>query len=687
MAPDTWLRKFFRLLNRSEADRAAVLAQNREYWKYLLFGSFALILTAIYAPPLAQSFLTWYRVHPDIAMPEADWRVIYASSDHPCGNIATDDPRCLANPANPKLWNSPVKRFDGEHEKRLVSRYGKDYWLGLTIPAETVTAARAVQANQFMVGHFMSSYSIWVDGVFVRNGRGIGESSPVILRFDARRMNSATPMQLAIHVNYDNDYQVPDHFCNNLRQGFLRQVTADRFITLMSFWERARPFSLLLSYALISVLFFFLWLGAPKKQEYFYMSLFALASAAWEARWTDVLFSHFHHQMNLSIGIAVRCYLSGFALLTALAFARVRSGLLRGTLSMVLFAPIALAFAADVASLQVLRGFLLREVTPICFFLGSLVCFAQAFALARQLTSNTRVPVRVHRLSLFGTGFLVASVYYFCDGNHFFLPTERTFWRGFEFLLFMLYFGAIALKEYAEDVVLVNKTPVSEYHRRPVLPDAISGAIMVADLKSSEPFYKQRAADNSGNLVSMWRSHFYTSVLKHGGVIINKKGDEVIAFFDSERCPNPAAAALRAIDDIAAMSELLALEFKRQDLFPGEVNGFFFRGSLSLGSIRPVWEEMAGGNREAYWEEAGNTSPFVEASRLLDLERKVPGTHSDVSLLVLREDAAAGLVEQFPELARKFIQRNCAFADKHGHAHAVAVYSPAVVARHLKVAA
>ncbi|MBI3541842.1 MAG: hypothetical protein HY075_01020 [Deltaproteobacteria bacterium] len=662
-------------LERSEADRAEILDGRAPRAFYAIFALCFAALALTWGPPFWRSVSHWYRLEPELFLKDADLRVHYGSSPEPCPDIARDSPGCIANSTSPLLWRDGAPRFGADHEERVKKRLWKDFWLGLTLPPETLAAARQLGATQLMLSHLYSSYRIWVNGVFVKAARGSNDPAPILLQLSAADLRSTRPLRVAIHVHFDEEHIPPDHFCDNLPLGFVRPATADQYTFMMRFWECGRPLALALSFTLLAALFFFLWAPSPAKQEYFYLALFSLAAAGWEARWVDFLQRQLEYGTALGIGLANRVALSGFAALLGFSFARTSHRALRVGLALtIIAAACAPLLAPGIQERIAWREALVSTVTPLGFLLGGLACLLQAFAILTARDLAGAIPVRARRLLLFGGGLALVATYYFLDG-HKLLPTSfRTFWKGFELLGFMVYFAAIALKEYAEDEALVRKAPVSEYHRRPVLPELINGVLFVADLKSSEPFYKQRAVNRSLDLVGAWRSQVYTAALGLGGTIINRKGDEVIVFFDAEKTPDVVATALKAFADIGRVSELLAGELKRQGLFPPGVDGFYFRASIALGSIRPIWEDMAG-HREAYWEEAGNTSPFVEAARTLEMERKAPGTAADRTLLVMLEKVAREAEQASPALARNFVARDFAVRDKHGAEYRVAVLS------------
>jgi hypothetical protein len=687
------LLRISRLLDRTPADRAELFGARRSVALPALFAVLTVLLIGMWFPPLVGHFARWYTLRPDIPTTKRlDWRVLYGSSPGPCPAVARGSHGCLANPDEPGAWKHSHNRFEDDeaeerHEDRVVKRLWKDYWLKVAIPPELLAEARAKRVTQFLVGHFYSSYRVWIDGVFVKEGTGVLDPVPLLLPLSAENLASKRPLEIVMQIIFDNEKIPVDHFTSNYAQGFVKASTADRYILMMSFGNRARPISLFLAYALIGALFFFLWLPARHKQEYFYMALLAIAAGAWEARYIDFIERAIDREMVANLCVVLRAYLIGFILLLSLAVARVRHDVMRILLALTLVAPVLFVFTIPTVDGKIaVRDFLQVKATTAIFAFAAFFCGLRAWALAVGSTRFGQVPARVRSLALFATGLLAAGVVnYLVESKVFYLFTHRAFLRGYEWLGLMLYLAALALREYAADEALVQDMPVSEYHRRPALPESLKGALLAIDLKSSEPLYRQRAIMSSVDLVTAWRSQVYSAALQSQGTIVSKKGDEVLVFFDAEKNQSPSETALRVFSEVARVSDLLATEFRRQGLFPPQVDGFHFRAALSEGAIRPIWEDVAG-RREAYWEEAGDTMPFVQASRLMDIERKIKETSSTTTMLVMDERSATTLAG-LPGL--HFVARERVFPDKHGTEHRVAacVVANGVPARQKPVAA
>ena len=645
-------------------------ARAKYFLFFLVFGT----LMALYAPIFGEHFRGWVNFRPEVPISPMQWRALYGNYSA-CGNMPGNDENCPADPENPMLWSSYFLRLEASHLERINSRRFKDYWVGAVIPAGVMQQARVKGASELLLGTIDSSYRIFLDGEFVTGSTRVRDTNPILINVPPAKLFSGHPLYIAIQIIYDSDVTMPDILnSDGGGEGFVTHANANVYRNFMAFWEKVRPFSLLLSYAVFASLFLFFWTSSKVKQEYFYMAMFALVAAFYQARKMDILVAAFSTDTNVLLEYVIRFYVAAFGMFLGMAFSRTRSLSFSIGVPVALAAPFVLYLSAPNMRFE-LYEFSRMWLTPLLFLLGALPCFLQAYFLKLQSTEGTHLPIRARRLTLFGVGLFSLSAFYFAVSRDFIASGLPMFWDGSEHFIFMVLMGSIALTEYRTQEFLVSKAPVSEYHRRPILPERLEGAILMADLKDSEAFYRYRAVHSqAANLVTGWRNQFYDAVYKNGGIIVNKKGDELIAFFDRDKSPLPLVSALKTTMEVFTISEALEAEHRRQHMLPPGATGFYFRAALTFGEIRPVWENVAG-NREAYWEEAGNTAPFVEASRLMEIERQVT-TEVPTTQLLVRDAVADLILGQERRIGSWFTQRDKSFADKHGTEYRVAIFRP-----------
>lgn len=660
-------------LQRTERDRLALSEPGAERGKTGLFAILLLALALFSGPVLIGQVLYWKSLSPEFPIDrDARWRVSYDDPVGACPTFGTASISCPAHPQSAKFQSEGKQRFpDGPHKERLQSHIGRAFWVGIDLEPEFLAKAAHAGARHLMVGHFWSKYEVWVDGRHLSEGLGIADPVPLIVPLTEVDLLRKTPLRIAIRTWHNGEYPAPDHLCDGLPPSLLTRATAAGYMTQISFWERVRPFALMLCYALIAGLFFFFWLPTPSRQEYSYLALFALASAAYQARWIDMVYWTYSRNAILTFDLFVNVYATGFAMLLGFAFARLRRSIFRVAVPLVIFLPILLTVASSsTAERWEVRRLLYLWLWPGAFMAGGFACLLQAVHLRKN--TSVRLPHRMRRLTLFGIGMVGAAVFYFMLKRTVLAGSHRHYWNGFEHLVLLLYFGAIALREYGEHQVLVSRAPVSEYHRRPTLPERLKGTLLAMDLKSSELFYRMRASLGGEDLVSLWRSHVSAALSRHGGTIVLRKGDEIAAFFEGDQAGEASLKALRALEEAASDSALLAGEHRGQSHFPEDAEGFYFRASIAEGEVRPTWEQ-SGTHREAGWEGVGETNIFLECARLMEMEKKLPGAGTRC---VMRNDLSERLLCLQENLAERLRRVATTIADKHGTLHHLACYVP-----------
>lgn len=651
------------------ADRSAVRA------KYVLLTLFAVAFGVLFVPVITQQMSDWSSSSIQVAIPPESWKVIYHQAKGPCADNAFQNESCPANPNNAELWQSAESRADERHIKRVQEIYGKEFWIGTSISVDTLKKAHAARANNILLGYIRATYRIWVDGQF-RFGGTRKFIEPIIIQVPMERLARDQPLHLAIQIYYDVEHPYPDFLQRGYGgEGFVSYSNIVSYQSFASTLYKARPFSLFIANILIASLFFLLWGSSKIKQEYFYMAMYCLINGVEHLLLIDLIQSRLDLGFFYGFNNTIRFLEGAFGLLLGLAFARTRRVFFQVGVPIAIVVPALIqTLLAETSSKFYFSAFQAKWLIPSFFLLGTFTCFIQAYYLFGQRRTGAFLPVRIRRLVFFGIGLAAIAALNVVVSHALISATNHLYWERFIHLLLVGFLAKIVFNEYYDQSLMIEKTPVSEYHKRPVLPSKISGTILVADLKSSEFFYKHRASNGEKeNLVSIWRSYFYTSILKYNGFVIHKKGDEVIGFFDSDKCPDHTLSAVNAVKEMAQLSALLEQDFRSRNMYPSDAKEVCFRAALTTGDVKPVWEEM-GKSREAYWEEAGNTSPFVESSRLLEIERSI--AHPSSIRLIVPEKLVNELIRQDPELRVNFVLRSQIVKSKHDSSYEVAVFVP-----------
>lgn len=629
--------------------------------KTILFLLVCASTIALVLPAYENYQESWRELGPQVLIPRSDWHYVYDAEA--LGERGND----LFDPSNPLLWASGAARQDSDHAANLLKRKDKTFWMGITIAPSLLEQAERIGANQFYIGYLLGEFRIWVDGsLHLQGDRRVAEI--ITISIPMPRLHEGRPLHIAIEILNNAGHPYPDLLGGIIKEGFSTWAHVASLKAFLTFVNRALPFTFFIANLFVATIFFLFWRSFSSKKEYFYLALYSGFCAFYQLRQTDLVYKALDLNVSYSIDIFFRFIEGGLGMVLGLAYARSRPLLVfLSTIASLVIPVVINLLLVDSLEKFSFNGAVAKWLVPSSLSVGSFVCLLQAYYLFARSKKGMHLPVRMKRLISFAVGLaLIAAISYVQSGG-LAVPTYFVVWGRLAHFLFIAMLGLIVISDYKNQETLVRKAPVSEYHRRPVLPEKIAGCMLVADLKSSEIFYKLRAQQGgSENIVALWRSHFYTSLIKHGGFVINKKGDEIIGFFDQEKVADPVGSALRCLEEISSLSAVLEQDLRSRDLFPAGAKGFYFRAAVTLGEIRPVWEQMGDSQREAYWEEAGTTSVFVESARLLETEKRVSG-RGDESLVILREAVAEELLIRQPNFNRSFVARAHMVKDKHGN--------------------
>jgi hypothetical protein len=616
----------------------------------------------------------WERVAAALDLPASKWKVLLEKSVVTCPNDASASAFCPANSKNPHLWESLYKKSDLDHSARIQGLEGKEFWIGTEIEAKELRRAYTTNSNVLFIGWLAGTHRIWIDDQLLIKGDS-REYDPKWTYLPLSRLNTSKPLRIAIQIINDAGHPYPDLMSQSfLKTGFYTAKQYEAMRSYVEFALRMRPFSLFIANIIFSTLFFLLWIVNRKRQEYFYFSVFTLFSALHRAKSLDWWQAYFSRDFIYGIEVWLKWFEGIFAMTLGFSFSRIRASFFRILLPVCILAPVIFMTAAQSAVQKFyLISIISKTWLPFFYVMGAASCFLQAYALSAQARQGPAQPTRVIRLRIFGGILVSIALLHYSIAGILASPTSNTYWHLFVQLGLVLMLSIVVLKEYQQQGLLLEKTVVSEYHKRPTLPEKIGGVLLIADLKSSEIFYKHRALEiESENIVSLWRSHFYSAISKHQGIVLETHGDEIIAFFDQEKSATPALlSGFLSLQAMAELSGWLVQELTDRGSYPKDAPGFYFRAALSPGFIKPIWDEIGPNVREAGWEEAGQSTPFVDNARLMDFERDVAKSKTK-SVVIVKQANLAALTDLFPRAKHLVIKENLLAKDKHGTAYEIA---------------
>jgi class 3 adenylate cyclase len=649
-------------------DRESQRRENRAH--LLVFAAILGVTLVLFFDLLSGEAARWSKAYPSVPLSAENWKLRENAPPGDCARDHLTGADCPANPANPALWRDGVSRFvTGTQLKRKAKR---DFWVGATFTPEMVNKAIAAGANQFLLGWVYSDYEVYVEGRWVLHGLFQNRAATVVpISFSDLRPN--TPLHVAILIHPDSEGSSADYFARPWQEGLATAEEASNYLSANVFTRSAKPFGLFLLNLLFSVMFFLFWQMQKRKQEYFYFALFGAVGALVQVKFMDI----FRGALDLPATHAFDLFLyvaeGGFGFLTALSFARGRQSIFRNGIPFLLIAPwTMMLLPITTLTRSEIIHFVAAWFVPAAYVAGAAVCGLQAWYLYHS-EKRHNLRSRIQQLSFFAIGMLLIGSLGVLESRHVLSLTVEAFTTRFTHFSIVLLLAVIALQEYREERQLLERSPISKYHRRPQLPELLRGALLCVDIKDSEYLFQESAATtgDSGRMVRACLSHLWGAVIAEGGSVLSTAGDGLYAFFDGDDCPNPAESALRASDRMRERLAELARQLHAQGLHHGGDLGF--RAGIAVGEIKPVWQEVDR-VKVAGWSDTGTGNVFVETARLMEIERQL-GSSKSVSHVVLPADTAFSL-RGLRALSGKWVLESKKFVGKHDRSYLVSVYSP-----------
>jgi hypothetical protein len=299
-----------------------------------------------------------------------------------------------------------------------------------------------------------------------------------------------------------------------------------------------------------------------------------------------------------------------------------------------------------------------------------MVCAVQAAHLYSETHASPGTRARIRRLALFSCGMIAMAAVYSMQNREIVMMTGRAILSRFSHMGIVVLLAVIALIEYYEDRKLLDRAPLSRYHRMPQLPQRVKGVILRVDLKKSERLFRAEVGQ-AGMLVPSCLSQMWSAIALHKGTVIETEGDGLMAIFDELDCPRPLDSALRAVDQVKAGLQSLRMQFIAQGMIDDTEMPIEFRAGVSPGEIKPIWRSVDGAQIAA-WVESGGTNPFVDSARMMEVERTLPEASSSSIVTVSSEAPMSGA----SELNGTWLFLNRLIEGKHERMYSVSAYVP-----------
>ncbi len=622
----------------------------------------AAITTIALFASLALQILSDRQTKPDLSIATHQWKAYFPqeATQTLCLSAATNESRCPASSSFGPLWESSIRRTDSTYEQSAKEVSDRPYWIGLSVPPETLQKARELRAPVFMVGTLFGEYEVWLDGHLFSRGSYTNQDLPIYLQLSEERLSQPRDLKVAIQIKNNEGMGTADDPTFSLTSGFYSSLNSDRVLRWTLFYGYTRHLIAFSLFFMLGLIFFSTAFFQSRGYEYFAAGQLAFVLALISSLSVDtsarvVGISGFYFLLTFLV-LCESALVIKFSLGLSRLQRRITSWLIPG-------AAVFFGLLLGLRNETVLEGvdveWMLRFLTPSCLLLAAGIC---AYPIWLHQKRNILLPPkRLESLAVASFFFMITGLLFFRETT--ISPGIDIHWSRFLHIFHLGYWSTFLARDYRQSRRLAETLPVSRFHRHSVLPLKLEGHLLAIDLKSSERWYRKGAEmDLGGSFIHLVISQVWQSLDKKNATVLETEGDSIMIWFDNSDHGLP-----QVVETIFEIKELLeSLTSRMRDTTP-ELAGlppFRFRGSLVAGAIRPIWREV-GRQKVPSWVEAGSQNAFVNCARLLDFERQHDADRSQVVMpeeLVENLQANSSLV---------WVTKSEEFQSKSGGTHRV----------------
>lgn len=628
-------------------------------WGKLLYFSLMAMAFAGFVVLLGRDVRKWSDLSPVVRIERGSWRILADAEGLGCEAGVLRGPASEA--AEPRC--PAAADFQGWEAAPVLDRarpLTNPFWLRTRIDGEALARAAAAGAHHLALGKFVAGVKLWVNGQPIQE-LDTQSRSVNIVPLPVGLLSAAPALDITLRVEPREGTRRPLIFMAELSEGLHVKEVAGNVRSYLDFIDKTKAFALFFAYALLSAAFFFLWVSNPVAKEYLALALLAFVNCLPELIFGETFSFQVPRDVNFKVIFALMAMKAVAVLYLGLSFARVR---LPGVyyLSAAAGAVAAIVFGIENDALIGYRAFLLQGVLPASFAVGAIACFWQIHTLYSDKHLGAVPGHRVRALRHFGVVAVGLLLFQYAQ----FAAWFPNFWSqllwGVGDFGFVAVIGLRAVADFRRRGRLIERSPVSEYHKRTHQSQAVEGLLVVLDIKNSEDLFRSEDAPGDGPVLLLiekaWRAF-----AAEGAIVLRAEGDELIAFFDFAKEAAPLPAVLRACTSVAQEFRVFA---------DGE--SVTFRAAVTAGKIQPRWIGM-GSARYPTWQQVGETKVFVDASRMLEIERSAPGD-ADACRVVLPGELTTVARAALPA-GGKLVVVDESFTAKHGRAYRVSVVETA----------
>ena len=627
-----------------------------------LYTSAFLLIAAFMGSLLRDEFVRWSNLDPAVVVERHDWKIIGDSA--PCiGQISVKN--CPAN-ANFSDWQgAPSIDSDTPWRTKIKDGTKEVFWIRTVLTREQINIAIRKRATHFILGKIVGNATVWINGnesFFL----SASDRTANILAIPYSQIDLTRSLVISIRVEPKIDSHNLLLFTEGWKEGLATKETAMAYRSFLDFIDKTKAFTLFFSYFILAAAFFLLWYINPIAKEYLALSALAIANALPEMIFGESFSYQIPLNYNNKIFLTLMILKSAAAIALGFSFSRTKFHWPVFFASLACMLSIPLFF--DNASLKFYRLPSAQLLVSVAFLIGGFACLHQLRALLQIRKKGAgSVNHRIVKLSLFcGTSFALAIFTHMQFGSHISNLWQNILW-GVPDFSYVAFLGILALLDYQQKSQQLERSPISEYHKRPNLPESISGILMVLDIKNSESFFRNSSGHPENEaIMPLVMAQLWRTLVKYEATILKAEGDEVIAFFDAQKIENPSSKALVACEH--ALAELNGF-FRTKTKIDADIQ---FRVALTKGKIQPIWIG-SDANRYPDWNQVGESMVFVEASRLLEIERGFERSQQ-CSYVVMGDGIVDEIGKDMANIHGRLHFSQRIFTAKHGHTYKASAF-------------
>lgn len=588
---------------------------------------------------------------PIIKIEPAKFSVLFNKSDQECwGPFAAT--KCPAQAASPELWKSTVHRWTPEYYRLLDSDLNAPFWLGLEISPADLKKAESAGATRLMLGVLFSRYDVWVDGERIETGDYLDNDLPIAIDLSHRRMQNDQPLRVAISVARDGKMQTIDSGWFLPTMGLYTSKASDQQMRWVVFAGDTRFLVMFSIFFLFGLLANYAAFTDKAKEDFRAASVLAFILAGTQFIMADSIFrllgpSMYYPILNM---LLMGEFFGAIGLGLAISRSRASFSSFINTIIPISFL-VVLFFTPKQLENGILTNWILNYLTPLGYGFAGALCLIQYLRLRKDAKMEGASLSRAILLTTMTFLFAGIALTFAIESGH--AVAVETHWARMLVSIPIYLLINNIVSEARQRFYQVQETPVSEYHRRPVLPESVPGVVINLDLKSSEKLFRLGGEHGvGGTIVGTIMSQLWITFSSAGATILQSSGDDLLILFPDTKIKDELDLWLKTLIEAQSVLKLITQKLADTHVELATMKTLEFRAAVCHGEVRPLWRTI-GTSKIPVWVEAGKQNIFVETARYIEIEREVSAStkaSAAGSVLMVSEDLKS-IVSSFSNLS------------------------------------